>query len=188
MDVHPDEPHRTLPSRRSRREAGGRSDKDGYVLAAHPGRSQGRPRTTPGSQPIGYRRPALPALPRTAPSRDTDPARDPDGSIAAVSSPDNGSAFTARATLTRLRELGIAHRRGGYRDPESQAFIESWFSKLKEREIWPNEYETLDDAIRGVTRYIDRYHQRPHSRLGYQTPLEVAAVWRNAPGPQKSPA
>lgn len=27
-------------------------------------------------------------------------------------------------------ELFIAHHRGGYRDPESQAFIESWFSKL----------------------------------------------------------
>jgi putative transposase len=101
---------------------------------------------------------------------------------------DNGSAFTARATLTRLRELGIAHRRGGYRDPESQAFIESWFGKLKEREVWRNQYETLDDAIAGVRGYIDRYHQRPHSSLNYQTPLEVAAIWRLAPGPQSTPA
>src|SRR4051794_9257075 len=56
-----------------------------------------------------------------------------DGSRAAVSSPDNGSAFTARASKLVLSGLEIAHRRGGYRDPESQAFIESWFSKLKER-------------------------------------------------------
>ena len=48
---------------------------------------------------------------------------------------DNGSAFTARTTRTRLAQLGVAHRRGGYRDPESQTFIESWFSKLKERLI-----------------------------------------------------
>jgi putative transposase len=27
----------------------------------------------------------------------------------------------------------LTHRRGGYRDPESQAFIESWFRYLKER-------------------------------------------------------
>jgi putative transposase len=101
---------------------------------------------------------------------------------------DNGSAFTARATLTRLRELGITHRRGGYRDPESQAFIESWFGKLKEREVWRNQYETLDDAIDGVRGYIDRYHQRPHSMLGYQTPLEVAATWRHTTGPQSTPA
>ena len=44
---------------------------------------------------------------------------------------DNGSAFTARRFRARLGELGIKHRRGGYRDPESQAFIESWFVKLK---------------------------------------------------------
>jgi putative transposase len=62
---------------------------------------------------------------------------------------DNGSAFTARRFRARLGELGIKHRRGGYRDPESQAFIESWFGKLKEREVWLNEYETLDDARRG---------------------------------------
>ena len=31
-----------------------------------------------------------------------------------------------------LSALGIAHRRGGYRDPESQAFIESWFRYLKD--------------------------------------------------------
>jgi transposase InsO family protein len=44
---------------------------------------------------------------------------------------DNGSAFTARRFKAKLAELGIKHRRGGYRDPESQAFIESWFGKLK---------------------------------------------------------
>jgi putative transposase len=38
---------------------------------------------------------------------------------------DNGSAFTARRFRARLGELGIRHQRGGYRDPESQAFIES---------------------------------------------------------------
>ncbi len=43
---------------------------------------------------------------------------------------DNGTAFTSRPFRARLAELGVTHRRGGYRDPESQAFIESWFSKL----------------------------------------------------------
>ncbi len=53
---------------------------------------------------------------------------------------DNGSAFTSRAFRARLHGQGVRHRRGGYRDPESQAFIESWFGKLKEREVWLNEY------------------------------------------------
>jgi putative transposase len=92
---------------------------------------------------------------------------------------DNGSAFTARRFRSRLAELGIRHRRGGYRDPESQAFIESWFGKLKQREVWLNEYETLDDARRGIGGYVDRYHHRPHSGLDYQTPLEVRQTWED---------
>ena len=98
---------------------------------------------------------------------------------------DNGSAFTARRFKAKLAELGIRHRRGGYRDPESQAFIESWFGKLKEREVWLNEYETLDDARRAIGDYVNRYHHRPHSRLDYRTPHEVARTWEDQQGLQK---
>jgi putative transposase len=101
---------------------------------------------------------------------------------------DNGSAFTARRFRAKLGELGIKHRRGGYRDPESQAFIESWFGKLKEREVWLNEYETLDDARRGIGGYVDRYHHRPHSGLGYRTPTEVRQTWEDGQRLQKTAA
>ena len=93
---------------------------------------------------------------------------------------DNGSAYTARATKAVLSVLGVAHRRGGYRDPESQAFIESWFSKLKERLIWRTEFETLDQAREEVAAYVDRYHNRPHSGLDYRTPKEVRQTWDDA--------
>jgi putative transposase len=92
---------------------------------------------------------------------------------------DNGTAFTSRAFRARLGELGIAHRRGGYRDPESQAFIESWFSKLKQRCVWREEFETLDEARAKIGAYIERYRHRPHSRLAYRTPREVAATWKD---------
>jgi putative transposase len=101
---------------------------------------------------------------------------------------DNGSAFTARAFKKVLSGLGIAHRRGGYRDPESQAFIESWFGKLKERLIWRTEFETLDQAREEVEAHIDRYHDRPHSGLDYRTPNEVAETWRNYEPLQKQAA
>jgi putative transposase len=39
--------------------------------------------------------------------------------------------------------------------------------------VWLNEYETLEDARRRISGYVDRYHHRPHSRLGYKTPYEV---------------
>jgi putative transposase len=92
---------------------------------------------------------------------------------------DNGSAFTARAFKTVLIGFGIAHRRGGYRDPESQAFIESWFGKLKERCVWRHEFETLEQARQVIGAYVIHYHHRPHSRLDYRTPLEVAATWND---------
>ena len=93
---------------------------------------------------------------------------------------DNGSAYTARRFQQALPALGVSHRRGGYRDPESQAFIESWFSKLKERCIWRNEFETLEDARAAVGAYIDRYHHRPHQGLNYRTPKEVRETWDDA--------
>src|SRR5215208_4617950 len=92
---------------------------------------------------------------------------------------DNGSAFTARAFKAVLSGLGIAHRRGGYRDPESQAFIESWFGKLKQRCIWRHEFETLDQAREAIETYVEHYHQRPHSRPDYRTPRQVAATWND---------
>jgi putative transposase len=101
---------------------------------------------------------------------------------------DNGSAFTARRFKAVLSALGIAHRRGGYRDPESQAFIESWFGKLKEREVWREEYETLEEARRGIGGYVDRYHDRPHSSLDYRTPREVRQTWDDAQELQKQAA
>ncbi|HEY6396780.1 MAG TPA: IS3 family transposase [Solirubrobacteraceae bacterium] len=95
---------------------------------------------------------------------------------------DNGSAFVARATRLVLSALGVAHRRGGYRDPESQAFIESWFRYLKERCVWRHEFETLDQAREVIAAYIEHYHDRPHSRLDYRTPREVRATWDDAQG------
>ena len=73
--------------------------------------------------------------------------------------------------------VGQLDRSGDIR--ESQAFIESWFGKLKEREVWLNEYETLDDARQGISGYVDRYHHRPHSRLDYKTPYEVKETWED---------
>jgi len=93
---------------------------------------------------------------------------------------DNGTAYTSRSFRARLAERDIRHRRGGYRDPESQAFIESWFSKLKERCVWREEFETLEHARTTINAYIDAYHHRPHSSLNYQTPTEVAAIWNDA--------
>ena len=81
-------------------------------------------------------------------------------------------------TWGHLADHHISHRRGGYRDPESQAFIESWFGQFKKRVAWRAEWETIDQARRDITAYIDIYHHWPHSGLRYRTPAEVAQTWR----------
>ena len=101
---------------------------------------------------------------------------------------DNGSAYTARQFRARLAEFGLTHRRGGYRAPESQAFIESWFSKLKLRCVSREEFETLEQAHTVIGGYIDSYHDRPHSGLNYRTPREVAATWNDYSEPLKQAA
>jgi hypothetical protein len=60
------------------RKTGGQDDTYGFALTAHPGKSQGRPVTPTGSQPIGTARPARPAFsqspcPRTPATRRTGP-------------------------------------------------------------------------------------------------------------------
>ena len=92
---------------------------------------------------------------------------------------DNGSQFTAKTFRRHLSARGVTHRRGGYRDPESQAFIESWFGQFKKRCAWRREWETLDQARTEIADYIDTYHHRPHSGLAYRTPAQVAATWRD---------
>jgi putative transposase len=92
---------------------------------------------------------------------------------------DNGSQFTSRDFRRHLSARGVTHRRGGYRDPESQAFIESWFGQFKKRCAWRTEWETIDQARTEITTYIDTYHHRPHSGIGYHTPAELAETWRN---------
>nr|MBA2515819.1 transposase [Solirubrobacterales bacterium] len=49
----------------------------------------------------------------------------------------------------------------------------------KLRCVWREEFETLDEARHTIGAYIDRYHHRPHSRLTYRTPREVAATWQH---------
>ena len=100
----------------------------------------------------------------------------------------NGGAFTSRGFRARLAEHGITHRRGGYRDPESQAVIESWFGALKERLVWRSEFETLEHARKKIGDYTDGYHQRPHSGLGSRTPTDVRRTCEGRQRLQKTAA
>jgi hypothetical protein len=66
-------------------------------------------------------------------------------------------ADEAIALVERAGELGLRHRRGGYRDPRVTGLHRVVVRETKrEREGWLNEYETLDDARRGIGGHVDR--------------------------------
>ena len=73
-------------------------------------------------------------------------------------------------------------------DPESQAFIESWFGKPKEREMWPNEFETPDQARPGIADPLARYHHHPHPGPNYRTPHKAHRTREDQQQPQKQAA
>jgi transposase InsO family protein len=64
-------------------------------------------------------------------------------------------------------------------DVRCRALEATAVSKLKQRCIWREEFETLDEARHAIGAYVDRSHRRPHSRLAYRTPREVAATWKD---------
>jgi transposase InsO family protein len=51
--------------------------------------------------------------------------------------------------------------------------LERWHGSVKRECIRPAALETLDEALRKVAAYVDRYnHVRLHSALGYVTPAD----------------
>ena len=59
---------------------------------------------------------------------------------------------------------------------------------FKKRLAWRSEWESLDQARKEISGYVDGYQQRPHSPLAYRTPAEVAATWRPDPEMLQTPA
>jgi transposase InsO family protein len=65
-------------------------------------------------------------------------------------------------------------------NPYDNAFAESFIKTLKWEEVYLNEYETFEDALRNIWHFIEQVYnkKRLHSALGYRSPerfeMEVA--------------
>lgn len=91
---------------------------------------------------------------------------------------DNGCQFGARLYQTAVRAFGFAFTRTGYDSPQENAYIESFFGKFKEEEVWIKEYESPFEADISIAGWIHKYHrERPHSSLNYLTPMEFRELW-----------
>jgi putative transposase len=87
---------------------------------------------------------------------------------------DQGSQFTGKRFTAVLEGAGIQISWDGRGRALDNVFIERLWRSLKYEEVYTNCYETAQDAILGISKYMEFYNKRrPHQSLGYKTPYEV---------------
>ena len=90
---------------------------------------------------------------------------------------DNGPEFTSRCFIAWCldRRIELVHIRPG--KPVENAHVESFHGRLREECLNVSWFLNLFDARRQIETWRLHYNaDRPHSSLGYQTPLEFAAL------------
>lgn len=86
---------------------------------------------------------------------------------------DNGSQPTSEKYENAAALLGINHITTSYSNPKGNADTERFMRTFKEEIIYPNEFESFEEAKKQVDNFIAFYNQDyPHSALGYLSPIE----------------
>jgi putative transposase len=89
---------------------------------------------------------------------------------------DQGVQFTSIAFTSRLAQAGIRISMDGRGRAHDNIFVERLWRSVKYEEVYPNGYQTMEEAYHGLHRYFEFYnYQRPHQALDYRTPAEVYA-------------
>jgi putative transposase len=90
---------------------------------------------------------------------------------------DNGCQPCSKDFRAYLSQVGVTGQYTGYDAPDDNAFVERVIRTIKQEEIWPNSYDALSEAWRGLSEYFAYYNgSRIHSSLGYRTPDEAYAA------------
>lgn len=87
---------------------------------------------------------------------------------------DQGVQFTSKDFTGKLQSCGIDISMDGRGRVFDNIFIERLWRSVKYEEVYAKNYESVRDAVAGLTRYFQLYNrERIHESLGYRTPHEV---------------
>jgi len=86
---------------------------------------------------------------------------------------DHGSQYLCGDYIARLNELGMKPSMGEVGNSYDNAFAESLNKTIKYEAVYPNEFETFEDAWKAIADHIILYNNRRlHSGIGYLPPDE----------------
>ena len=87
--------------------------------------------------------------------------------------------------FARLLEMELLKTRVRY--PEGNGRYERLIRTIKEEEVWLNAYQTYEEARQRLARFLEFYNaERIQSALGYLSPCQYAALWREAASSKKA--
>ena len=95
-------------------------------------------------------------------------------SVPEIHHSDQGVRYLSKAYITTLQEHGVEISVAQRGCPWENGYAERLIRTLKEEEIHLNDYKDIHEARDRIGHFITQvYHQkRPHSALGYLTPME----------------
>ena len=92
----------------------------------------------------------------------------------AIFNTDQGAQFTSLEFTSRLEQKGVQISMDGRGRALDNVFVERLWRSVKWEEVYTHDYQTMQEAWRGLHRYFAFYNrERPHQALGYLTPAEV---------------
>jgi transposase InsO family protein len=93
---------------------------------------------------------------------------------------DQGLQYAATDYTARLQSVGVQISMAEVGQSAQNGYAERVIRTIKEEEVYLNDYRDLSDARAQIEGFIDEVYlsKRIHSSLGYLTPAEFEAQWR----------